>query len=112
MISRPAFATFATVFAAAYAILYALAVFYNWALFTYAPATGEWGLLLTPARAGPTMYWYGWMATAALGAAVIAIIAALLPEAFVRRIPAALSWAVPMIVIVVFGFLLRGYFMR
>ena len=35
--------TFAIAFAPAYALIYALAVFNNWALFTYAPATGEFG---------------------------------------------------------------------
>jgi hypothetical protein len=58
------------------------------------------------------MYWYGWMATAALSGAVVAAGAAVLPEAATRQIPAALSWVVPIVVIVVFGFLLRGYFFR
>jgi hypothetical protein len=104
--------TFAIVFAVAYSIIYVLAVFYNWALFTYGPATGEFGPLVTPASAGPTMYWYGWMATAVLSGAVVAGLAALLPETATRLIPAALSWIVPIVVIVVFGFLLRGYFLR
>jgi hypothetical protein len=107
-----AFPTFAIVFAAVYSVIYVLAVFYNWALFTYGPATGEFGPLVTPASAGPTMYWYGWMATAALSGAVVAAGAAVLPEAATRQIPAALSWVVPIVVIVVFGFLLRGYFLR
>jgi hypothetical protein len=112
MTLQRAFPTFAIVFAAVYSVMYALAVFYNWALFTYGPATGEFGSLVTPASAGPTMYWYGWMATAALSGAVVAALAALLPDTATRWIPAALSWVVPIIVIVVFGFLLRGYFLR
>jgi hypothetical protein len=107
-----AYQTFAIVFAAAYSIIYVLAVFYNWALFTYSPATGEFGPLVTPASTGPTMYWYGWMSTAALSGAVVAAITTLLPEAATRQIPAALSWVVTIAVIVVFGFLLRGYFLR
>jgi hypothetical protein len=112
MTRQRVFPTFAIVFAAVYPIIYVLAVFYNWALFTYGPATGEFGNLVTPASAGPTMYWYGWMATAALSSAVVAVVAMVLPEAATKRIPAALSWVVPIVVIVVFGFLLRGYFLR
>jgi hypothetical protein len=104
--------TFAVVFAPAYALLYALAVFNNWALFTYAPATGEFGPLLAPASVGPTMYWYGWIATAALGGAALAGLCTLLPGPVAQRIPACIAWAVPIVVILVFGYLLRGYFLR
>ena len=93
-------------------MLYALAVFNNWALFTYAPATGEFGPLLTPATAGPSMYWYGWIATAALGGGALAGLCAFLPESVTRRMPACLTWGVPIVVILVFGYLLRGYFLR
>jgi hypothetical protein len=104
--------SFAIVFAPAYAILYTLAVFNNWALFTYAPATGEFGPLLTPATVGPSMYWYGWIATAALGGGALAGLCAFLPERVTQRLPACIAWAVPIAVILVFGYLLRGYFLR
>jgi hypothetical protein len=103
---------FAVVFTPAYAAIYALAVFNNWALFTYAPATGEFGPLLTPATVGPTMYWYGWIATAALGGGALAGLCVSLPEPVTQRIPACITWAVPSVVILVFGYLLRGYFLR
>jgi hypothetical protein len=106
------FRTFAIVFAPAYALIYALAVFNNWALFTYAPATGEFGLLLSPATVGPTMYWYGWIATAALGGGILAGLCAFLLERVTQRMPACTAWGVPIIVILVFGYLLRGYFLR
>lgn len=103
---------FVVTFAAAYAILYFLAVDWNWALFTYHPALGTFGVLTTAAKAGPTMYWYGWMLTAALGAAVIAALAAFLPQGIARRIPSCLAWAIPVCILVAFAFLLRGFFMR
>ena len=103
---------FAVVFAPAYALIYALAVFNNWALFTYAPATGEFGPLLTPATVGPSMYWYGWIATAALGGGTLAGLSAFLPEPVAQRMPACLAWGVPIVVMLVFGYLLRGYFLR
>jgi hypothetical protein len=109
---RLSFPVFVIIFAAAYSIIYVLAVEYNWALFTYAPATGALAPLLTPAAAGPTMYWYGWLATSAIGGAVVAVIAALLPAGVARRIPAALCWAVPIAMLLVIAYLLRGYFLR
>jgi hypothetical protein len=103
---------FVTVFASVYAMLYVAAVYYNWALFTYAPATGKFGPLLTPATEGPTMYWYGWIATAAIGGAVVAGLAALLPANAAKRVPPQLSWGVPIVMVLVIAYLLSGYFTR
>jgi hypothetical protein len=109
----PSFSAFTATFAAAFSVLYVLAVEYNWALFTYAPATGEFAPLRTPAAAGgPTLYWYGWMATAAIGAGVVAALASLLPESMAKRVWSGLSWAVPVAVLLAFAYLLRGYFQR
>ena len=44
------------IFAAAFAVIYVLAVEFNWALFTYHPKPGEWGWLVEPAKNGPPMY--------------------------------------------------------
>ncbi|MEJ0074911.1 MAG: hypothetical protein WDO17_05620 [Alphaproteobacteria bacterium] len=112
MSASPRFAVFAIVFAAAYAVIYVFAVEQNWALFTYHPATNTVGPLTTKAPAGPSMYWYGWMSTAALGAGVLAALVAALPEGLTRKIPPLLSWAVPLCAIVAFCFLLKGFFLR
>ena len=112
MSASPRFGTFAIVFAAAYALLYVFAVQKNWALFTYHPATNTFAPLTGKAPAGPSMYWYGWMSTAAIGAAILAGLASLLPTAVTRRIWPCFAWAVPLCVILVFAFLLRGYFLR
>jgi len=106
------FGVFAVTFAAAYAVLYVLAVDQNWALFTYHPATNTFAPLTGKAPAGPSMYWYGWMTTAALGAGVLAALVSLLPAGLTRRIWSGVAWAVPLCVIVVFAFLLKGYFLR
>ncbi len=106
------FGVFAGTFAAAYAVLYVLAVMQNWALLTYHPATNTFALLTGKASAGPSMYWYGWMATAAIGAALLAALVSLLPEGLTRRIWPGFAWAVPICVIAAFAFLLRGYFLR
>jgi hypothetical protein len=106
------FPMFAITFAVVYAILYAVAVDRNWALFSYHPALGTFGVLTTAAKAGPTMFWYGWMATAALGAALAGVLVSVLPEGLTRRLWPCLAWAVPMGAMVFFAFLLRGFFTR
>jgi hypothetical protein len=108
----PSVRVFAVTFTAAFSIIYVLAVEYNWALFSYAPATRQFGPLVTPATAGPTMYWYGWMTTTAIGAAVIAGFASIVPEGVAKRVWSGWSWVVPIGVLVAFAYLLRGYFMR
>lgn len=108
----PSFSVFTVTFAAAFSVLYVLAVEYNWALFTYAPATGQLAPLLTPATGGPTMYWYGWITTAAIGAGVVAALASLAPESVAKRVWPGLSWSVPVAVLLAFAYILSGYFQR
>jgi hypothetical protein len=108
----PSYAAFTVTFAVVFSVVYELAVENNWALFTYAPATGIFAPLLTPATAGPTMYWYGWIATAAIAAAVVAAVVSLIPESLAKWVWPGLSWAVPIVVLIAFGYLLSGYFLR
>lgn len=112
MMSGRSFAVFVIAFAAAYAVLYVIAIEYNLALFTYHPASEEFHWLVKPAADQPAMYWYGWMATSALGAFAFALIAAALPAVWTARIWPGWSWAVPLAVMAVFGYILRGYFIR
>lgn len=108
------------VFSIAFAVLYVLAMDNNWALFTYLARAGEFHpLVYTPPtpRAGPAMYWYGWLATSFLGAAAAAAVAYVLPVHWAKRTWSAptwshLTWIVPLGVLVVFAFLLRGWFIR
>jgi hypothetical protein len=98
------------IFAAAFAVIYILAVEFNWALFTYHPKIGEWGWLAQPARTGPPMYWYGWLATSLLGASSLSLIA----WPLVGRRPAQywLGWLVPLVVMLTFCYLFRDFFLR
>jgi hypothetical protein len=106
------FPVFAVTFAAVYAVVYYLAVYYNWALFGYGPATGQWMLLTRPASDGPTMYWYGWMATAAIAGALAGLIACYLPGNPARRLWPGLAWLVPVCSIAAIAHMLGGYFTR
>jgi hypothetical protein len=81
-------------------------------LFTYHPALVEFDWGVQKAREGPAMYWYGWMATAGIAATIAAGFGLLLPQSAVRRVPAALSWIVPLAAILIFSYLLRNFFLR
>jgi hypothetical protein len=102
----------AILFAVVYAIVYLVSVEKNYALFTYHPALVEldWGV--QKAREGPAMYWYGWMATAGIAAAVAAGLGLLLPPSLARRVVPSLAWIVPLAVILFFSYLLRNFFLR
>src|SRR5438445_944281 len=103
---------FVTIFAAAYAVLYVFSVQYNLALFTYHAATEEFYFLVKPASEGPAMYWYGWLATSALGALAIAALTTWLPSASTKRLWSGLAWSTPLVVMIVFVYILRRYFMQ
>ena len=76
MTDRSRFGVFAVTFAAVYAAVYYGALANNWPLFSYGPAVGEWTLFNHPASDGPTMYWYGWIATSVIAAGLAGLIAA------------------------------------
>ena len=105
-----AFPVFAIVFAVVYVVVYALAVWKNYALFTYHPAIYEWGFGVQKPKDGPAMYWYGWLATSVIVALVAGLLASLVPAA--RRLWPGLAWLVPLGAILFFAWLLRGYFLR
>lgn len=104
--------TFAIVFAGAFALLYLLAVENNWALFTYHPALEEFGWLVEKTKDGPAMYWYGWLASAAIGATLCAALISSLPGAITARIGPVWAWLIPCLVMVNFAYLLRKFFLR
>ena len=106
------FQVFAIVFAVVFAVVYVIAVEKNYALVTYHPQIYEFGLWTQAPRDGPAMYWFGWMATAALAGATAGLLACLLPQSLTRRLWPGLSWLVPLAVIVAFGYLLRDFFLR
>ena len=103
MSSSPAFRRFAFVYGTSFAVLYVVALKLDLALFTVYPSLGvvlpgthhardtvdpAMGFLV------PAMYWYGWTATAALGALVFGLIAALLPDRWILWFWPGWLWAV------------------
>ena len=103
---------FLPVFSVAAAMMYVLALYYNLALFTYHPAIHEWQWLAAPPKAGPAMYWYGWLATSVLGAAAVAALASLVPTQWQTRAWSGLTWLIPLAGMLFIAFILRGYFIR
>jgi hypothetical protein len=110
--TRRALPVFAIVFTVVFAAAYLVAVWKNYALFTYHPATGRLGAGVQRPGEGPAMYWYGWIATASLAGLVSGLAACLVPERLARKLWTGWSWLVPLCVVLVFCYLLRNYFLR
>jgi len=96
------FRRFAFAYAPAFAVLYAVAVAKDIALITVYPTLGIFVLGAqhsqdaAPSMGGvPALYWYGWTGTAALGAFVISIVAAFLPQRWAPRVSLRWLWLVP-----------------
>lgn len=98
------------IFAAVFAVVYVVAVEANWALVTYHPRIDEWEWLTQPAKSGPAMHWYGWLATSFLGATAVSLIAMPLTRRW--QPPVWIGWAAPLAIMVVFVYLLRSFFLR
>lgn len=104
--------TFGIVFAVVFTVAYVIAVENNYALFTYHPAIGEWGVGVEKGKDGPAMYWYGWLATSGIIATLAGALAAWLPESVARRLWPGWAWVVPVGAMFAFCYLLREFFLR
>ena len=104
MTSSPRFRRFAFAYGSAFAILYVIAFKLDLALFTVYPTMGVVLLGTHHSRdtVGPAMgsflpatHWYGWTATAELGALVFSLGAALLAERWSRPFWSGWLWVTP-----------------
>ena len=114
-----AFRRFAFAYTIAFAVLYAIARAKGFALFTFYPTLGVvlMGLHRSRDVADPTleflapeMYWYGWTATAAVGALMFGFLAALLPERCGRWFWPGLLWATPVLAMIACAYLTIPWF--
>ena len=105
------FGTFALVFGIGFAVLYVICDMAALPMFTYHPGTDRIDPGYAPARRdeGPAMYWYGWIANSAVGAFILGLAAAWLPETIRERIPSALAWIVPIALLPVLIYSLKFY---
>jgi hypothetical protein len=106
------FGTFAATFGIVGPIAYVIVAIWNWPLFTFHPATNRlvWGWEAARSGEGPAMYWYGWTGTVILVAALVGILAMLLPESVTKKIPLALVWILPILAIPFVIYLLLPFF--
>ena len=79
--------TFAITFGIAATLLYTVFERLNWPLFTYLPRVNrvEFWLYRSPPAESPPMYWYGWIALAAISALVLSLIATVVSGPWLRR---------------------------
>ena len=101
-----AFRRFAFAFGTTFGFLYVVALAKDLALFTVFPSLG---IVLAgthhsrdvadPAMGflAPAMYWYGWAATAALGALIVALVAASFAERLARYVWPGWVWVAPIL---------------
>ncbi len=100
------------VFGAVYAVIYAIVLYYNLALFTYNPKPATWTWGATAPTNGPAMYWYGIVVTALIAALVVTAIVALIPENIRARTWSGFTWLLPVGSMVFLVWLLSGYFLK
>ena len=105
------FGTFALVFGIGFAILYTICDMAAFPMFTFHPGTDriDFGFVRARPDEGPAMYWYGWLATSAIGASVLGFFATLLPGKIRSKIPLALAWVVPIVLLPVLIYSLKFY---
>ena len=110
--SSARFKTFAAAFGIAFPVMYVACEWWNLPLFTFHPATNRVDFWWAPGRSGegPAMYWYGWTATATLGALIFGFIAAFLPERWMRRIWPGWLWVVPTLAMIACVYLTLPWF--
>ena len=113
------FRRFAFAYGSAFPILYVIALKFDLALFTVYPSLG---IVLAgthhskdtvdPAMGflAPAMYWYGWAATAALGALVIGLAAAFLPDRWTSWLWSGWAWVIPLAAMVACSYLTLPWF--
>jgi hypothetical protein len=81
------------IFSMLFGVTYSLCFYFNWPLFAYYPQVNEFHLSADlQSQLGPPILWYGWLATAALPSAVVAVF---VPRSVAARLWFGLAWAVP-----------------
>jgi hypothetical protein len=117
--STPAFRRFALSFSTGFALFYVIARVRGFALLTVYPSLG---VVLPGAHRShdvadpildflaPEMWWYGWIATATLGALVIGSTAALFPARWGHRLWSRVVWMAPIVAMIACAYLTVPWF--
>jgi len=117
MTSSAPYRRFAFAYGIAFSVLYAVALAGDLALVTVYPTMGivllgtQHAQDAAPGMGGiPAIYWYGWVATAALGALVPSLVAALWPDAWAPGIWSGWLWLAPVAAMCVCVYLTMPWF--
>jgi hypothetical protein len=97
------------VFSMVGAVGYLISMAFNWAPFIYYPVVNEIHAT-EQADLGPGMFWYGWIAYAAIFAFGVSLLALLLPARAGRALSERFAWCLwvtPLAVILTIVFLMR-----
>jgi hypothetical protein len=95
------FKAFATTFSISGPVIYCVIQYINYPLFTYWPAVHRfaWGYGRPSADDGPNMLWYGGTLTTILIAGAFGIVAIVVPEHIIKKIPLWLVWLFPILAV-------------
>jgi hypothetical protein len=95
------FRAFAIAFSITGPVIYCVIQYLNYPLVTYWPAIGRlvWGYEGARPNAGPNMLWYGWVLTTILIASAFGIVAMIIPERFINKVPLWLVWLFPILAV-------------
>ncbi|MCP3411371.1 hypothetical protein [Bradyrhizobium sp. CCGB01] len=119
MTPSAAFRRFAFAFGTAFGFLYVVALAKDLALFTVFPSLGivlagthHSRDVAAPAMGflAPAMYWYGWAATAALGALIVALVAVPYAERLTRYVWPGWVWVIPILSMIACVYLTLPWF--
>ena len=95
------FKAFAITFSISGPTIYCVIQYLNYPLVTYWPAIGRlvWGYEGARPGAGPNMLWYGWILTTLIVASALGVVAMVIPERIIKKIPLWLVWLLPILAI-------------
>jgi hypothetical protein len=96
------------VFSTLFGIVYFVAFYFSWSPFLYYPEHGTFHIAQQLPSAGPPILWYGWFTVAAVVSGVVAVI---VPAQLVRKVPPAVFWIVPALVLLVVFFYEKRWFL-
>jgi hypothetical protein len=63
-------------------------------------------------RLGPAMYWYGWTGVTLVAGFIVGLLATLLPEGVVKKIPLALLWLLPILALLPLAYSLMPFWTK
>ena len=78
-------------------VAYTACFYYNWPLFRYYPAVEQFTLGPLGPDAGPAILWYGWLATAFLGSALVALV---VPRRAAEKLSPRFVWIAAAVVLI------------